>query len=61
MTAGRVPDIVDDFPDIIPVTSGELDAIDTYLGAALDGLFAQWKLSGDALGEGRRRCNSQYG
>ena len=35
------PDVVDDFPQDIPVASRELDVIETYLGGLLD----------DALGE----------
>jgi hypothetical protein len=35
------PDVVDDFPQHIPVASHELDVIETYLGGLLD----------DALGE----------
>jgi Ethanolamine utilization protein EutJ (predicted chaperonin) len=30
------PDVVDDFPQAIPVISRELDVIETYLGALLD-------------------------
>jgi hypothetical protein len=30
------PDVVDDFPTAIPVTRGELEVIETYLGALLD-------------------------
>jgi hypothetical protein len=35
------PDVVDDFPTAMPVTQGELEVIETYLGALL----------GDALGK----------
>jgi len=35
------PDVIDDFPTAMPVTQGELEVIETYLGALLD----------DALGE----------
>ena len=30
------PDVVDDFPQEIPITRRELDVIETYLGALLD-------------------------
>jgi hypothetical protein len=30
------PDVVDDFPTAMPVTQGELEVIETYLGALLD-------------------------
>ena len=40
ITAGRDPEVVDDLPDAIPVVGGELDAVETYLGAVLDELFA---------------------
>ena len=30
------PDVVDDFPQVIPVVQRELDVIETYLGALLD-------------------------
>jgi hypothetical protein len=30
------PDVVDDFPTAMPVTRGELEVIETYLGALLD-------------------------
>jgi len=30
------PDVVDDFPTAIPVSRGELEVIETYLGALLD-------------------------
>src|SRR5260370_34522748 len=30
------PDVVDDFPTALPVTRGELDVIETYIGALLD-------------------------
>jgi hypothetical protein len=30
------PQIVDDFPEVLPVTQGELDVIETYLGMGLD-------------------------
>jgi hypothetical protein len=30
------PDVVDDFPKVIPVVQRELDVIETYLGALLD-------------------------
>ena len=31
-----VPDVVDDFPQEIPITRRELEVIETYLGALLD-------------------------
>jgi hypothetical protein len=33
-----VPDVVDDFPQEIPITRRELEVIETYLGALLDAL-----------------------
>jgi hypothetical protein len=30
------PQVVDDFPEVLPVTQGELDVIETYLGMGLD-------------------------
>ena len=33
------PAVVDDFPEVIPVTRRELDVIETYLGALLDCTF----------------------
>ena len=30
------PEVIDDFPTAIPVTRGELEVIETYLGALLD-------------------------
>src|SRR5215510_8832094 len=30
------PQAVDDFPEVLPVTQGELDVIETYLGVWLD-------------------------
>jgi hypothetical protein len=35
------PDVVDDFPTAIPVTRGELEVIETYLGALLDGALGK--------------------
>jgi hypothetical protein len=32
-------EIVDDFPDLVPVTQSELDVIETYLGSLLDDLL----------------------
>ena len=32
------PDVVDDFPQEIPITRRELEVIETYLGALLDAL-----------------------
>ena len=34
-----VPNVVDDFPEILPVLQRELDIIETYLGATLDQLL----------------------
>jgi hypothetical protein len=36
---GQAPDIVDDFPDIVPVTESELDMIETYFSSLLDDLL----------------------
>ena len=33
------PHVVDDLPDVVPVSAQELDVIETYLGAALTALF----------------------
>jgi hypothetical protein len=33
-----VPDVIDDFPEILPVLQRELDIIETYLGATVDQL-----------------------
>ena len=33
------PEVVDDFPEIVPVTQRELDVIETYLGSLLDDLL----------------------
>jgi hypothetical protein len=33
------PRVVDDFPEIMPVTQRELDVIETYLGSLLDDLL----------------------
>jgi hypothetical protein len=33
------PHVIDDLPDVVPVGSQELDVIETYLRAALDGLL----------------------
>jgi hypothetical protein len=30
------PQVVDDFPEVMPVTHGELDVVETYLGTLLD-------------------------
>jgi hypothetical protein len=35
------PDLVDDFPETMPVLQRELDIIETYLGATLDQLIGQ--------------------
>ena len=42
-TAGAAtiePTVVDNLPDVIPVTMPELDVIETYLGSLIDGLLA---------------------
>jgi hypothetical protein len=36
---GQALDIVDDFPDIVPVTESELETIETYFGNLLDELL----------------------
>jgi hypothetical protein len=33
------PDVIDDLPDVVPVGSQELDVIETYLRAVLNGLL----------------------
>jgi hypothetical protein len=33
------PEVVDDYPEIVPVTQRELDVIETYLGSLLDDLL----------------------
>ena len=33
------PQIVDDFPEVVPVTQRELDIIETYLGSMLDDML----------------------
>lgn len=33
------PEVVDDFPEFVPVLQRELDVIETYLGSLLDGLL----------------------
>jgi len=33
------PQVVDDFPEAVPVTQGELDVIETYLGSLLDDML----------------------
>jgi hypothetical protein len=35
----RGPEVVDDYPEIVPVTQRELDVIETYLGSLLDDLL----------------------
>jgi hypothetical protein len=37
--ACEIPEIVDDLPDLMPVTPSELDVIETYLGSLLDDLL----------------------
>ena len=36
VVAWACPDVVDDFPQEIPITQRELDVIETYLGALLE-------------------------
>lgn len=36
----RVPIIVDDWPDQVPVTPAEFDVIETYLGRLLDEILS---------------------
>ena len=36
-----VADVVDDFPEILPVLQRELDIIETYLGATVDQLLGE--------------------
>jgi hypothetical protein len=36
---GHGPEVVDDFPEIMPVLQRELDIIETYLGSLLDELL----------------------
>jgi len=36
-----VPEVIDDFPDFIPVTSAELDTVETYLSDLVDQLFSR--------------------
>ena len=36
-----VPNVIDDFPEILPVLQRELDVIETYLGATLDQLLSE--------------------
>ena len=38
--------VVDDLPDVVPVTAPELAVIETYLGSLLDQLLADAKASG---------------
>jgi hypothetical protein len=33
------PEVVDDYPALVPVTQRELDVIETYLGSLLDDLL----------------------
>ena len=33
------PQVIDDFPAVVPVTQRELEVLETYLGALLDGLL----------------------
>jgi hypothetical protein len=33
--------VIDDLPDVVPVSAGELDVIETYLGAALNDLLGR--------------------
>ena len=35
--------MVDDLPDVVPVTAPELDAVETYLGGLIDQLLADAK------------------
>jgi hypothetical protein len=35
------PQVVDNFPTIVPVTQRELDVLETYLGSLLDDLLKQ--------------------
>ena len=37
--ARHCPEVVDDYPEIVPVTQRELDVIETYLGSLLDDLL----------------------
>jgi hypothetical protein len=41
--AALEPSVVDDFPQPIPVSSRELDVIETYLGALLDDALGNWE------------------
>jgi hypothetical protein len=36
-------DVVDDFPQPIPVSSREIDVIETYLGTLLDDALGKWE------------------
>jgi len=38
-TKGHHPQVVDDFPAIIPVTPRELDVLETYLGSLLNDIL----------------------
>ena len=35
----RGTQVVDDYPDLVPVTQRELDIVETYLGSLLDDLL----------------------
>jgi hypothetical protein len=37
--ARHCPEVVDDYPEIVPVTQRELDVIESYLGPLLDELL----------------------
>ncbi len=37
--ARHCPEVVNDYPEIVPVTQRELDVIETYLGSLLDDML----------------------
>jgi len=51
-------DVVDDFPQVIPVTPRELDVIETFLDALLDDALKSGNSHRNSLGESPPRCDN---
>jgi hypothetical protein len=50
------PEVADDFPDVIPITSTELDVIETYLGRLISQLLGEVAEEPTATKEGEELC-----
>ena len=50
------PEVLDDFPDVIPITSTELDVIETYLGGLIGELLGEAAKEPTATKEGEELC-----